>query len=550
MAKELSKVGIITGNDIKAPHVTQSVDAFTGLDAYDITISGSLEVTGSISTDSTVYANALNLEGGNIQYFPSSDTLKFGDNIKLGIGAGVPGFISDLEIASDGTNATIRGFNNLEINSKNTTILNESTVNDGNGMINIKCDNQGDGQPGGFIKIGGGTSTNDRLEVLCNITASANISASGDIFGDNLIAAQNITSSANISASGYIIASSITSSGDILGVTISASNDLYVGDNLTVADNITQQDTDSILTLGSRGDIRVGVNDFLKTDTTSGGLQQINLNPTQNHSSTVTMYAANNKGINLKEKDTSNFVTSSLDITNFSGTSNYGVIDMTWNSTLNHGNILYILNSVTEANGGGVIHFGNAAENFTFSMYGKGSNVLTGGNHGFKLANNAAIQLNSNLSFKPTDNLWNSSSDSRLKSNIITASIDTCYNNVKSLPLKHFKWNSEVMYGEVEDKHVLGWIAQDVKEVLPKAVQSGSFTTWSEFTGSVAIKGSDNKIILEPGERYQDVLAGSKIIEDSLSLQADQITKMMYGAIQKLQEKVEALELQISGSNS
>ena len=59
MAKELSKVGIVTGNDIKAPHVTQSVDAFTGLDAYDITISGSLEVTGSISTDSTVYANAL-----------------------------------------------------------------------------------------------------------------------------------------------------------------------------------------------------------------------------------------------------------------------------------------------------------------------------------------------------------------------------------------------------------------------------------------------------------------------------------------------------------
>ena len=47
MAKELSKVGIVTGNDILAPHVTQSVDAFTGLDAYDITLSGSLEITGS-----------------------------------------------------------------------------------------------------------------------------------------------------------------------------------------------------------------------------------------------------------------------------------------------------------------------------------------------------------------------------------------------------------------------------------------------------------------------------------------------------------------------
>ena len=46
------------------------------------------------------------------------------------------------------------------------------------------------------------------------------------------------------------------------------------------------------------------------------------------------------------------------------------------------------------------------------------------------------------------------------------------------------------------------------------------------------------------------MLAGSEIIEDRHTLQSDQITKMMYGAIQKLQEKVEALELQISGSNS
>ena len=47
MAKSLSKTGITTGNTVKAGHVTQSIDAFTGDEAYDVTISGSLVVTGS-----------------------------------------------------------------------------------------------------------------------------------------------------------------------------------------------------------------------------------------------------------------------------------------------------------------------------------------------------------------------------------------------------------------------------------------------------------------------------------------------------------------------
>ena len=56
MTKTLNKTGITTGNTVRAYHVTQSVDAFTGIDAYDITISGSLVVTGSQTTtgDATI----------------------------------------------------------------------------------------------------------------------------------------------------------------------------------------------------------------------------------------------------------------------------------------------------------------------------------------------------------------------------------------------------------------------------------------------------------------------------------------------------------------
>jgi len=44
-----SKSGITSGATIQPGHVTQSVDAFTGLVAYDITLSGSLTLTGSLN---------------------------------------------------------------------------------------------------------------------------------------------------------------------------------------------------------------------------------------------------------------------------------------------------------------------------------------------------------------------------------------------------------------------------------------------------------------------------------------------------------------------
>ena len=49
MALTLNKTGITTGNTVEAYHVTQSIDAFTGTAAYDITLSGSLQVTGSVA---------------------------------------------------------------------------------------------------------------------------------------------------------------------------------------------------------------------------------------------------------------------------------------------------------------------------------------------------------------------------------------------------------------------------------------------------------------------------------------------------------------------
>ena len=47
MAKKLSKTGIVTNQLILPPQITQSINALTGVEPYDINVSGSLAITGS-----------------------------------------------------------------------------------------------------------------------------------------------------------------------------------------------------------------------------------------------------------------------------------------------------------------------------------------------------------------------------------------------------------------------------------------------------------------------------------------------------------------------
>ena len=72
MAKTLSKINVETGEVVEAHHVSQSIDAFTGTEAYDITLSGSLTVTGSTSLDTL---NIQNLGTGSSTVFLGLDSL-------------------------------------------------------------------------------------------------------------------------------------------------------------------------------------------------------------------------------------------------------------------------------------------------------------------------------------------------------------------------------------------------------------------------------------------------------------------------------------------
>lgn len=117
---------------------------------------------------------------------------------------------------------------------------------------------------------------------------------------------------------------------------------------------------------------------------------------------------------------------------------------------------------------------------------------------------------------------WNVPSDNRVKEDITDADITQCYNNVKALKLKRFKWSEHYM-PDVPDRNVCGWIAQEAMTVFPRSV-----------------KIKPNTFIVHKAETEKDDI--TETIEDFHHLNDDEIYKSLYGCVHKLIEKVETLE--------
>ena len=116
------------------------------------------------------------------------------------------------------------------------------------------------------------------------------------------------------------------------------------------------------------------------------------------------------------------------------------------------------------------------------------------------------LQLSSDSAAKPSTSTWTVSSDQRLKNNIQDADLDLCYNNVNNLRLTKYTWKDDVYTSEqVADRSKLGWIAQEVEQIFPKAVEKQNIHGY----------------------------------EDCRTLNNDQIIASLYGCIQKLIQKCE-----------
>jgi hypothetical protein len=164
------------------------------------------------------------------------------------------------------------------------------------------------------------------------------------------------------------------------------------------------------------------------------------------------------------------------------------------------------------------------------------------------------LQLSTDSAGKPSTNTWTIVSDERIKEEIELADLDLCYEAVKNIPLKRFKWKDEVYTEEqAYDRRKLGWIAQDVEAVFPKAVRQHEFK-YNQVFEEVVIPAvaeeldDDGNIVTEvqPERIEKGELISEDIIEDCRDLNSDQIYAAMYGAIQKLISKVEFLEAKVA----
>lgn len=152
--------------------------------------------------------------------------------------------------------------------------------------------------------------------------------------------------------------------------------------------------------------------------------------------------------------------------------------------------------------------FENHTDQCLLSIRSGDGMVYARGNLGLGTSNiTQQLDLSTDNARKLTTTTWATGSDRRVKTDIEEANLEQCYDNVKALKLKRFAWNSNI-YPEVNDTHMLGFIAQEVKEVLPKSVR----------------------------------LTNDYGFEDFHNLDTDQIVKCLYGAVQKLIQKVEQLE--------
>lgn len=139
-----------------------------------------------------------------------------------------------------------------------------------------------------------------------------------------------------------------------------------------------------------------------------------------------------------------------------------------------------------------------------------------------------SLQLSTDSAAKPSTSTWTVSSDERLKENIEAADLDICYNAVKSIPLKRYKWKDEIYSAEqVADRSKIGWIAQDVQAIFPKAVGQHKFV-YNQ------VKDEEGNIVSEDS------------IDDCLSLNSDQLYAALFGAVQKLMGEVESLQDRIA----
>jgi hypothetical protein len=175
MALILSKTGISTGNTLQAWHVTQSIDALSGSQAYDIDISGSFDVIGptTLSGSSHTISGATTIQRGNIQL--KGNTTINGYTLSTGqdnIVSGLYSFSQGKDNSSTGLYASSFGANNTSIGNSSTTFGTGSIASGSNQLVCGSYNKKGDNTS--LFIVGNGTRDITRIDSF-KVTHSSSI---------------------------------------------------------------------------------------------------------------------------------------------------------------------------------------------------------------------------------------------------------------------------------------------------------------------------------------------------------------------------------------
>ena len=297
--------------------------------------------------------------------------------------------------------------------------------------------------------------------------------------------------------------------------------------------------------------------------------------------------------------------------TTVTGNSAYTWASQTVDANLTAGNALVHMTgmALSNANAGYIgfvpVSAGSTSNYLTLGLFGYDRlvNIQASGNVGIGTTGpNYQLELSTDSAGKPgVGGLWTVVSDERIKKDIELANLDRCYEIIKSIPLKRFGWADGVYTEEqVNDRHNLGWIAQDVQKAFSKAVSIKPFTKAEKIPDgqeeyeeqdftieevekeevSIEIRDgkpvqikkivkTENKIVLFDSVEVVDeegnvVLQASgeplthqvprmikkirdkfrqEVIEDCLDLNSGQLIAALYGAVQHLMVMVEELSV-------
>ena len=199
MALTLSQTGIAQTQTINAWHVTQSVDAFTGTKAYDITISGSLTVIGPLYATASWATNALNVNSSSYALSSSfANTASYAVSANTAFIASNPSTSGDFTLVFKNSVGALNDYYQLAADGTNGPYYNPSTnLLGGLGGLTVS------GSIGRFTSITGSLSGS----MTGNLTGTASFATSASY------ATISDTTTSTVNVSGFY-----TPSGSAVGI--------------------------------------------------------------------------------------------------------------------------------------------------------------------------------------------------------------------------------------------------------------------------------------------------------------------------------------------